>query len=128
MKIGHVIAQYRNKMNLSQKELAEILNVNTSTIGLWETNKRFPSPETLIKIADCFNISMDILFAEDRKNKLYSIEKDNSLSPDCKRLIEYYDSMNEESKEILMGEARKILRQQRIENSNNQITTTQKRA
>lgn len=133
MKIGLVIAEYRNKKNLSQKELANILDVNTSTIGLWETNKRFPSPESLVKIADYFNISMDTLFKEDRDYRIHIPDEKPSLSNDCKRLIDYYEKMNEESQEILMGEARKILREQRIEENNNMSSNkrtenTQKRA
>ena len=115
MQTGHIIAKHRMEKGISQRELAEALNVKTSTVGLWEVNKRFPSPDTLIQIADYFNISMDTLFSEDRKNKSYTREDSNPLCPDCVRLIEYYEAMNEESKEILMGEARKLLREQRLE-------------
>ena len=115
MEMGHIIAKYRMKNNISQKELAEILKVSPSTVALWEVNKRNPTPMTLINLADYFNISMDILFSADRKNKSYTRENYNPLSPDCTRLIGYYEAMNEEGKEILMGEARKLLREQRLE-------------
>lgn len=114
MQIGHIIAKYRMEKGISQKDLANILNVNTSTVGLWETNKRFPSPTTLIEIADYFNISMDILFSADRKNTAF-LRSENPLPPECERLISYWQEMNEESREIIMGEARKVLREQRLE-------------
>lgn len=51
----------RQKHNLSQKELAEILKVSTGTVGNWEVGLREPDFKTLIKIADLFNVSCDCL-------------------------------------------------------------------
>lgn len=119
MEIGHIIAKYRMGKRISQKDLAKALNVSTSTVALWEVNKRNPTPSTLVEIADYFNISMDILFSADRKNTSYIRQDTNPLSPDCLRLIDYYEAMNEEGKEILMGEARKLLREQRLEEKRN---------
>lgn len=115
MEIGHIIAKYRTEMGLNQKDFARRLNVSPAAVGLWEVNKRIPSPSSLIDIADFFNISMDTLFAADRKNTAYMRAEGNALSPDCERLIGYYGDMNEESREILMGEARKLIREQRLE-------------
>lgn len=114
MKIGHVIAQCRAQKNIGQKELASALHVSVSTVGLWETNRRFPSPTTLIELADFFNISMDTLFSADRTNTAFTPSQ-KQLDPDAERLLKYFESMNEESKEIIMGEARKLLREQRLE-------------
>lgn len=115
MEMGHIIAKYRMQKGISQKDLAKSLNVSTSTVALWEVNKRNPTPTTLVDIADFFNISMDILFSADRKNKSYQKEETNLLSPDCERLISYFNEMNGESREILLGEARKLLREERLE-------------
>lgn len=119
MEIGHIIAKYRMAKGISQKELGKILKVSPSTVALWESNKRNPTPTTLVDIADYFNISMDILFSADRKNTSYQRAENSPFSPDCERLINYFESMNEESKEILMGEARKLLREQRLEEKRN---------
>lgn len=114
MNIGHVIAQCRAQKNIGQKELASALHVSVSTVGLWETNRRFPSPTTLIELADFFNISMDTLFSADRTITAFTPSQ-KQLDPDAERLLKYFESMNEESKEIIMGEARKLLREQRLE-------------
>ena len=128
MEIGHIIAKYRMNNGISQKDLAKALNVSTSTVALWEVNKRNPTPSTLVDIADYFNISMDILFSADRKNKTYQKDDTDLLSPDCERLINYFNEMNDESREILLGEARKLLREERLEEKRETKQPTAKRA
>ena len=127
MEMGHLIAKYRMEKGLSQKELGKILNVSTSTVALWETDKRNPTPLSLIDIADYFNISMDDLFSADRKNTSY-LRTQNPLPPECERLIGYWQEMNEESREILMGRSREILREQRLEEQKTPDLETARRA
>lgn len=67
MKIGHIIAQLRASKNISQRQLASALNVSAGVVGLWETDKRLPSYECIISLADYFMISTDLLFEHDRK-------------------------------------------------------------
>lgn len=55
------LKELRQNRNLSQKELAEILNVSTGTVGNWEVGLREPDFQTLTKIADIFNVSCDYL-------------------------------------------------------------------
>jgi len=128
MEMGHIIAKYRMEKGISQKDLAKSLNVSTSTVALWEVNKRNPTPTTLVDIADYFNISMDILFSADRKNRSYQKAETELLSPDCERLISYFNEMNDESREILLGEARKLLREERLEEKREIKQPTPKRA
>lgn len=55
------LKELRQKHNLSQKELSEILKVSTGTVGNWEVGLREPDFQMLIKIADIFNVSCDYL-------------------------------------------------------------------
>lgn len=50
---------------MSQEDLAEVLNVTRQTISNWENRKNYPDIETLIRISDEFNVSLDILLKED---------------------------------------------------------------
>lgn len=52
--------------NLTQKELADILNIERSTLSSYETGRRYPTISVLIRIADTFNVSIDYLLG--RKN------------------------------------------------------------
>jgi len=51
----------REYRNLKQSELAKEFNVSQSTIAMWETGKRDPDSESIQKMADYFNVSVDYL-------------------------------------------------------------------
>jgi len=55
------LKKLREIRNMTQKSLADILNVGTSTVAMWETGGRHPDYDTLIKIADLFDVSVDSL-------------------------------------------------------------------
>lgn len=61
MKTGEKIRYLRIKNNLTSKELSKALNVSEAAISLYENNKRNPSVEQIIKIADYFKVSTDFL-------------------------------------------------------------------
>ena len=67
MSIGNRIADLRTNNHMSQFQLAKVLGIGTSTLGMYETNKRKPSPKVLNKIADHFDVSTDYLLG--RKSK-----------------------------------------------------------
>lgn len=62
--LGHRISQLRKKFGLSQAQLADKLGIATSTLGMYETNKREPSNETLIAISQFFHVTTDYLLNE----------------------------------------------------------------
>lgn len=51
----------RAKQGLSQKELANQLHVERSTVAGWETKDRMPDVFLLIRIADIFDTTLDEL-------------------------------------------------------------------
>lgn len=59
--LGQTIALYREKFNLTQKELAEKLNIGKSTMSQYESDERRPSDEVKIKLCDIFSITLDEL-------------------------------------------------------------------
>lgn len=61
MKIGARIKKLREGKNISQKELAEELNVTDAMVSMYENNKKSPSLEVIAKLASYFNVSTDYL-------------------------------------------------------------------
>lgn len=55
------IKQLRIKRGITQEQLASLLKVSRSTIGMYETGSREPDFETSEAIADIFNVDMDYL-------------------------------------------------------------------
>lgn len=64
-----ILKKLRNEKGLSQEELASIINVSKSTIGMYEQGNRMPKADaTLKKLAEYFNVTIDYLmgFSENR--------------------------------------------------------------
>lgn len=64
------LEKLRKSHKLTQKQLADELNVSKQTISNWENNNIFPSIETLIKICKFFNVTTDYILNLDDKNTL----------------------------------------------------------
>jgi transcriptional regulator with XRE-family HTH domain len=73
MSIGERIAQLRNERGLRQPDLAKKLNIGTSTLGMWETNKRKPNPEAITQLAEYFDVSTDYLLGVTNKRHYYEL-------------------------------------------------------
>jgi len=55
------LKQLRKENSLTQKELADKLNISKGSIAMYETGKRSPDNEILSIIADFFDVSTDYL-------------------------------------------------------------------
>ena len=61
------IKQLRNEMKISQKDLAESLNVSRQTINAIETGKFDPSLNLTIKITRFFNKNLEEIFIMEKQ-------------------------------------------------------------
>ena len=68
--MGDRIKRLRNARNITQKFLADVLEVSTSTVGMYEQNRREPDANTLIKIASFFGVSTDYILCKSNKNSV----------------------------------------------------------
>lgn len=60
--VGRFISELRKAHSLTQKELAERLNVTDKAVSKWETGKCYPDIEMIEKLSDFFDVSInDIL-------------------------------------------------------------------
>lgn len=55
------LRELRKSHKLTQKQLADILETNNSSICDWECGRSQPDLETLVKLAHLFHISLDEL-------------------------------------------------------------------
>jgi transcriptional regulator with XRE-family HTH domain len=83
-KIGKYIKILRTKKGLTQGELAKYLNVTDKAVSKWESGKGLPEVETLLNLADFFNITVDdLLRAKQAGNKhtefLYILDASGSM-------------------------------------------------
>lgn len=67
----NTILSLRNEKKYNQEQMAKELHVSKSTIAMWETGQRLPSPEKYEEIADYFNVDIDYLYGRtDIKRKV----------------------------------------------------------
>lgn len=66
MDLGNRIRGEREKLNLSQDELAKRMDISRQAISKWETGKSYPDVETILKLSDIFNLSLDELVKGDK--------------------------------------------------------------
>ncbi|WP_258359981.1 helix-turn-helix domain-containing protein [Moorella sulfitireducens] len=73
--LGERLAALRKEKALTQAEVARRLNMGQSTIAMYERNKRSPDAETLQKLADFFQVSIDFLLGRVDYPHLVSYEQ-----------------------------------------------------
>ncbi|TFE22622.1 helix-turn-helix domain-containing protein [Cohnella luojiensis] len=61
MNIGSRLAFLRDQRGLTQEELASSLGISRAALSHYEKNRREPDTETLGKVADLFQVSIDYL-------------------------------------------------------------------
>ena len=88
MELGKNILKIRKDNNLTQDDFANKYYVTRQTISNWETGKSYPDLETLVKISNDFNISLDILLKEDDK-MVKAIDKKVKATKKYKHLLIY---------------------------------------
>lgn len=70
MNFGDKLKQLRKNNNLSQEELAQILDVSRQTISRWESSQTTPDLISLEKICQYFNLTYDELLNNKKSKQL----------------------------------------------------------
>ena len=100
MQFGSVLRTLRLRNHMTQRQLADILQVSESRIGMYERSQREPDFEMLEAIADYFNVDMDFLTGRSDVERQYTfVPPDIPASPltaDETQLVEDYRSLNPE--------------------------------
>ncbi len=97
MEIYKKIKELRNEKGWSQKELAEKLNIHPVNMTKLEQGKNSPSLETVIKLSEIFNVSIDYLLSDELKKRESTILTDRELLDAFAKI----ERMNEENKHIV---------------------------
>ncbi len=66
--LGEKIKLYRENLNMTQNEIAEVLGVKSTTISKYESGILEPNIESLKKLSELFNVSIDELLKDDTFN------------------------------------------------------------
>lgn len=61
IKIGEKLQQLRKEKKLTQKQVAELLDISTSTLSGYEAEGKYPPYPTLMKLAKLYGVTTDYL-------------------------------------------------------------------
>ena len=76
MNVGEKIKKYREKLNISQEELALKIFVSRQTISNWETSKSYPDIKSLTMLSNIFHVTLDDFIKEDIEEMKKIVSKD----------------------------------------------------
>lgn len=69
VEIGKFIAECRKNKNMTQNQLAEMLNITNKSISKWENGSCLPDPSLYEPLCDILGITINELFAGQRIEK-----------------------------------------------------------
>lgn len=72
VELGTKLRQLRQERHWTQNQIAQQIGVTASIVSAYETGIRFPSYETLIKLAHLYNVSTDYLLGVSGKKRVDS--------------------------------------------------------
>ncbi len=109
MNFKHNLKELREDRNLTQQQVANVLNVSRSTYTYYEIGRSEPSYESLPKIAKIFNISIDSLLMSESvlRSPTPPYKPSKSMSVDALKndeqdvIINYRCLSNEDKQKVL---------------------------
>lgn len=69
--IGSKIQAARLEKNMMQEQVAVLLEVSRQTISNWENAKSYPDIVSVIKMSECYDVSLDYLLKGEQKMNTY---------------------------------------------------------
>ena len=88
IKIGRFIAESRKKVNLTQMQLAEKLNITDRAVSKWETGKTMPDSSVMLELCDILKINVNELLCGEKISMENSNQKNEQLLLDMTKKVE----------------------------------------
>ena len=90
MTLGNKIAKERKKLNYTQEQLADALDVSRQSISKWESDITFPETDKIIQLSMLFDCSIDYLLKDDitEKHQTTPTLSDKLSSIKCRMLTD----------------------------------------
>ncbi|UYO64378.1 helix-turn-helix transcriptional regulator [Acetobacterium wieringae] len=102
--MGPKIKMLRQQKNINQEELGKIVGAGKTTISNYETGYSVPDFETLVKLADYFNVSTDYMlgrtdipnFQKLPQQKTQQLTNNSFLTSSEKKIIKLFQQLKTE--------------------------------
>lgn len=90
---GNRIKLLREEKRIKQEDLAKILSISPSAVGMYERDEREPNDDITLKLADYFNVSTD-----------YLLGKSDIRNPEETKLTDLYMHLAKEAQDLKLDE------------------------
>lgn len=108
MKLGEILKELLSLHNMTQKQLAEALDLSPSALGNYIQGTREPDYHTLMRIADFFHVTTDFLLNHCNENEISHGEE---------LLLHIFRSLTKDQQEFYLEQGQIFLRQNRQKKS-----------
>ena len=98
------LKQLRLELNMKQSELANKIDVSPSTIGMYEQGRRTADQDTLIKIAEEFNVTIDYLLGRSDEPNTTSKNRKSDSEDEEKDIEKAIDELLQQDGLMLCGD------------------------
>lgn len=103
MELGKLLATLRKEKGVLQKELANYLNVTVATVSNYEKGVHAPDLNTLIMLADFFDVSTDYLLQRtDYKASINTLNRQLSVDYTVGDLMNTFVELDQRSMQALL--------------------------
>ncbi len=85
MKLFHeILKELRKEKDLTQDDLAKLVDKKRATISNWENGRRFPEQDSLVKLSEILNVTTDYLLgiSEFKKGRIVTQEELKTFLPE----------------------------------------------
>lgn len=112
MRLGNILKELLELHSITQKQLAEALNISPSTLGNYIQGIREPDYGTLIRIADYFRVTTDFLLSHHASGDAPDMGSHQEAL-----LLHIFRSLTTEQQEFYLEQGQIFLRQNRKKES-----------
>jgi transcriptional regulator with XRE-family HTH domain len=108
-KFAEQLKQLRSARNITQTRLAQLLEISPRVYNRWENGVATPHFDTIVKIADILDVSLDELAARKESNEEKKIH-----NPELHRLYQKVDQLSDEDQKALLVVLDSLVKRSRI--------------
>ena len=97
-KTGSFIRDLRKEKNLTQQQLAELINVSDKAVSRWETGSNMPDLDLLMEISDLYEVDLREMLNGERKSEK---AMDKEMEETVLQVAEYSNAGQERATKVV---------------------------
>lgn len=102
-----------SEKGITRNKMLVDLNLSKNSFVDWSKRANTPDGDTLSKISDYFNVSVDYLLGKTNIKETSAIPKDSGRNEEEETELSYFRELSRENKDFIKGEMVRLLKEQR---------------